>query len=108
MRRYRDGGLGGLADRSHRPVNCPHQTAAEVEALVCELRRAHPRWGPARLAHELERRGVEPVPSQATLSRILTRTTSSFPADAAGRARRISGGNAMSRCNCGNSTSWAG
>jgi hypothetical protein len=45
---------------------CPHQTAVEVATLVCELRRSHPRWGPARFAHELERRGVEPVPSQAT------------------------------------------
>ncbi|WP_141961744.1 IS481 family transposase [Actinoallomurus bryophytorum] len=79
MRRYRDGGLGGLADRSHRPAVCPHQTAAEVEVLVCELRRAHPRWGPARLAHELQRSGVEPVPSQATLSRILTRNNLVIP-----------------------------
>ncbi|GAA4603635.1 hypothetical protein GCM10023195_12150 [Actinoallomurus liliacearum] len=75
MRRYREGGLSGLADRSHRPASCPHQTAAEVEALVCELRRAHPRWGPARLAHELQRQGVAPVPSQATLSRILARNS---------------------------------
>jgi transposase InsO family protein len=79
MRRYRQDGLGGLADRSHRPVSCPHQTAAEVEALVCELRRAHPRWGPARLAHELQRQGVEAVPSQATLSRILTRNNLIVP-----------------------------
>ncbi|WP_376770044.1 IS481 family transposase [Actinomadura luteofluorescens] len=71
--RYRSGGLAALADRSHRPASCPHRTAAEVEALVCELRRAHPRWGPARLAHELARRGVDPVPSTATLSRILAR-----------------------------------
>src|SRR2546430_17411037 len=35
MRRYRDGGLAGLADRSHRPVHCPHQTVAEVEGLGC-------------------------------------------------------------------------
>jgi transposase InsO family protein len=73
MGRYRSGGLAALADRSHRPASCPHRTAVQVEALVCELRRAHPRWGPARLAHELARKGVEPVPSPATLSRILAR-----------------------------------
>ncbi|MGW6496843.1 IS481 family transposase [Nonomuraea angiospora] len=73
VRRYRDGGLAGLADRSHRPAECPHQTAAAVEALVCELRRSHPRWGPQRLAYELERRDVVPVPSLVTLYRILVR-----------------------------------
>ena len=58
IRRYEADGLVGSVDRSHRPQGCPHQTAAEVEAKVCELRRAHPRWGPQRLVHELERRGV--------------------------------------------------
>jgi transposase InsO family protein len=79
VRRYRDGGLAGLADRSHRPAECPHQTAASVEALVCELRRSHPRWGPQRLAYELERRDVDPVPSLATLYRILVRNTLIVP-----------------------------
>jgi hypothetical protein len=41
----------------------PHQVPAEVEAVVCELRRSHPRWGPARLAFELGKREVAPVPS---------------------------------------------
>jgi transposase len=77
--RYRSGGLAGLADRSHRPQACPHQTAADVEALVCELRRAHPRWGPVRLAFELERRDIGPVPSLATLYRVLARNTLIIP-----------------------------
>jgi transposase len=46
IRRYRDDGLGGLADRSHRPHHHPWQLAPDVEARICELRRAHPRWGP--------------------------------------------------------------
>ena len=48
LRRYEQGGLDGLADRSHRPDSCPHQMSAAVEAAVCELRRQHPYWGPAR------------------------------------------------------------
>lgn len=79
VRRYRTGGLAGLADRSHRPEQCPHQTAAGVEALVCELRRSHPRWGPQRLAYELERRDVVPVPSLVTLYRILVRNSLVVP-----------------------------
>ncbi|MFF0257011.1 helix-turn-helix domain-containing protein [Micromonospora zamorensis] len=42
---YQDEGLDGLADRSSRPHSSPGQTPPEVEALICELRRNHPRWG---------------------------------------------------------------
>ncbi|MFE0513492.1 IS481 family transposase [Streptomyces sp. NPDC058964] len=73
VRKYEQSGLPGLADRSHRPVSCPHRIAAEVEAVVCELRRRHPGWGPRRLVHELERRGLAPVPSRATVYRVLVR-----------------------------------
>jgi transposase InsO family protein len=73
LRRYRSEGLAGLADRSHRPEWCPHQVGPEVEALVCELRRSHPRWGPKRLAFELDRRFEVVVPSEATVYRILVR-----------------------------------
>ncbi|MFB9739164.1 IS481 family transposase [Streptomyces sp. NPDC057385] len=72
--RYEASGLAGLADRSRRPSSCPHQASAEVEAAVCELRRKHPRWGPRRIAHVLERSGaITPVPSRMTVYRILVR-----------------------------------
>ncbi len=32
LRRYINGGLEALADRSHRPKSCPHQMPAAVEA----------------------------------------------------------------------------
>ena len=73
LARYRDDGLGGLVDRSHRPDSCPHQAPVDVETAVCELRREHPRWGPRRLAHELGRVGMSPVPSASTVYRILVR-----------------------------------
>jgi transposase InsO family protein len=73
LARYRDEGLGGLMDRSHRPEFCPHQAPVEVETAVCELRREHPRWGSRRLAHELGRVGMAPVPSASTVYRILVR-----------------------------------
>ncbi|WP_327109563.1 IS481 family transposase [Nonomuraea glycinis] len=73
VRRYEDGGLAGLADRSHAPKAHPMQTPAAVEALICELRRAHPRWGPRTLLWELGRRGVEPLPSRASIYRALVR-----------------------------------
>ncbi|MFJ7949781.1 IS481 family transposase [Streptomyces sp. NPDC096354] len=73
VRKYGQSGLPGLADRSHRPDSCLHRIAGEVEAVVCELRRRYPGWGPRRLAHELERRGITPVPSRATVYRVLVR-----------------------------------
>ena len=73
VRRYEQGGLGGLMDRSRRPESCPHQVSVEIEATVCELRREHPRWGPLRLAHELGRAGVSPVPSRMSVYRVLVR-----------------------------------
>ncbi|MBA3552879.1 MAG: IS481 family transposase [Actinobacteria bacterium] len=71
--RYEAGGLAALADRSHRPGSCPHQTDAEVEATICELRREHPGWGPRRLEHHLARSGVAPVPSRSSIYRCLRR-----------------------------------
>ncbi|HEX5594703.1 MAG TPA: helix-turn-helix domain-containing protein, partial [Micromonosporaceae bacterium] len=71
---YADEGLEGLADRSSRPHSSPGQTPPEVEALICELRRNHPRWGARRLVFELGRRGCPgPIPSRITVHRVLIR-----------------------------------
>jgi transposase len=42
LARYEAEGLEGLVNRSHRPLSCPHQMPAPVEALVLELRRSPP------------------------------------------------------------------
>jgi transposase InsO family protein len=76
LARYEAGGLEGLADRSRRPVSCPHQMPAAVEAVVCELRRVHRYWGPRRIRHELERRALVPadkLPSESAIYRALVR-----------------------------------
>jgi transposase InsO family protein len=71
--RYERGGLASLADRSHRPATCPHQIAPEIEAMICELRRAHPGWGPRRIEHQLARVGIDPAPSRSAVYRCLKR-----------------------------------
>jgi len=53
LARYEAEGLIGLADRSRRPVRCPHQMHAEVEVAVLELRRSRPHWGPRRFSGDL-------------------------------------------------------
>jgi transposase InsO family protein len=71
--RYAAGGIDGLRDASKRPRTSPSRLPAEVEALVCELRRAHPRWGARRIAFEVAQRGMSRVPSRATVHRVLER-----------------------------------
>ena len=71
--KYQKEGLAGLADHSHRPHFQPRQLAADVEAMICQLRGAHPRWGPRRLQYELGKGQVAPVPSRSTIYRVLVR-----------------------------------
>ena len=71
--KYQKEGLAGLADHSRRPHFQPRQIHADVEALVIQLRSAHPRWGPRRLEYELARAGVSQVPSRSTIYRVLVR-----------------------------------
>src|SRR5271155_1955549 len=71
VRRYRADGMGGPADRSHRPKGHPKQVSPEIEAAVCEMRRAPRKWGPKRIEYELAQRGV--TATRSTVYRILVR-----------------------------------
>jgi transposase-like protein len=73
LRRYASKGLAGLVDGSTRPLSCPHQMPAEIEARIVELRQLHPGWGPRTLLHELERSEVESLPSLSAIHRCLVR-----------------------------------
>src|SRR5579872_2099086 len=64
VRRYREGGVALLADRSSRPANRPLQVRPELEERAEALRRE--RWTGVRIAQAT---GL----SRATVSRILTR-----------------------------------
>ena len=73
LRRYASRGLAGLVDRSSKPDTCPHQTPAEMEARIVEMRRAHRGWGPRTIGYYLEREGLMPVPSRSAIYRCLVR-----------------------------------
>ncbi len=77
--RYESAGVDGLQEVSRRPRTSPRRLAAETEALVCELRRAHPRWGARRIAYEVARREVASPPSRATVHRVLARNAMVTP-----------------------------
>ena len=70
--RYRDEGPPGLEDRGHKVHAHPWQIPAELESAVCELRRAHRKWGPKRLVFEMGRRGLGTV-TRSTVYRVLVR-----------------------------------
>ncbi len=72
-KRFEAEGMPGLVDRSRRPKSSPSRTDAEVEALICQLRREHPRWGARRIVHDLGLRGVSQVPGRATAHWVLVR-----------------------------------
>ncbi|MEV4127184.1 IS481 family transposase [Nocardia sp. NPDC049707] len=72
-KRFRAEGVPGLADRSRRPHTSPTKLDADTEALICRMRREHPRWGARRIGHELARQGLYRAPSRATVHRVLTR-----------------------------------
>jgi transposase InsO family protein len=77
--RHAAAGVDGLREVSRRPRTSPSRLAAEAEALVCELRRAHPRWGARRIAFEVAQRGVAGAPSRATVHRVLVRNAMVTP-----------------------------
>ena len=71
--RYEANGLEGLANRSHRPRQCPHQMPAMVEAAVLEARRRHPSWGPRRIAVEVSKVGPGLAVTESSVYRCLRR-----------------------------------
>jgi hypothetical protein len=60
----RGGRVDGLREASRRPRTSPSRLAAETEALVRELRRAHPRWGARRIAFKVAHKGTVGAPSR--------------------------------------------
>ena len=108
--RYLGEGIGGLSDRSHRPLSCPWQAAEVVEVAVAEMRVAYPRWGSRRIRLELLRRPAwsdetVAVPSSArsTGSCCGVVCCANVPRNGPGSRSDSSG---PGRCSCGASTSW--
>lgn len=71
-RRYLTEGVSGLEDRSRKPHRSPGQMPPQVEAEICRMRKAHPRWGARRIRAELERAGISP-PAVSSVHQALRR-----------------------------------
>jgi transposase InsO family protein len=73
VKRYRQEGKAGLADRSRRPHHFPERTPPAMEELVLSVRDKHPSWGGRKLRRRLQDLGHEEVPSAGTITTILHR-----------------------------------
>jgi putative transposase len=67
--RYREEGLDGLQDRSHRPHSCPHATPDDVVKRILAIRRRR-KWGAPKIQRVL-RNELEVVPSIDAIHRVL-------------------------------------
>jgi transposase InsO family protein len=70
---YADHGLRGLADRSSKPLSCPHQMDPVIEARIVEMRHEHPEWGSRTILYWLAQEGVDPLPGRTSVDRCLLR-----------------------------------
>src|SRR5687768_12135533 len=57
IRRYREGGVQALADRSRRPRTSPRRSRRPMEQLVVDMRREHPAWGGRKIRARLRELG---------------------------------------------------
>jgi transposase InsO family protein len=74
LERFEQEGRKGLADRSRAPHRCPHRISPEMWRLICEARRRHPNWGPAKLLDWLGPRFPEgDLPAVSTAGDLLAR-----------------------------------
>jgi transposase InsO family protein len=73
LKRFASEGCQGLTSRSRRPHSSPRETPPSMEALVCELRRRHPKWGGRKIHHRLLADGHGAVPASSTITGILAR-----------------------------------
>ena len=73
LRRAKELGRSGLADRSRRPHHSPSATAEALVREVLEVRREHPYWGGRKIHHVLRQRGRKGVPHPNTITGILHR-----------------------------------
>lgn len=74
LRRYEEGGVLALQDRSRAPHTHPNAVELQTKAMLIEARVQHPSWGAEKLLAWLSRRHSKlELPASSTVSEILKR-----------------------------------
>lgn len=74
LARYESGGAEALLNRSRARHRQAHAMAPRTEALLLEVRRAHPTWGPRKVIDFLSRQGPDvPLPAPSTVGALYSR-----------------------------------
>jgi len=79
LRRYEQGGVQAIAERSRRPHHSPQRKDSAVEQQVIALRQRYPDWGARKLRVLLAEQGIELA--RNTIHRILLRHDLVHPED---------------------------
>ena len=81
LKRYRQEGLPGLADRSRRPQHSPRRAEPAVEQHVLSVRDRHRAWGARKIRQRLLDQRVSAMPAASTVHAILCRHGRIDPAE---------------------------
>jgi len=73
IKRFKEDGADGLADRSRRPKSSPTASPDQVVQEALKIRDKHPAWGARKIHKRLEVLEVENVPAVSTVNGILKR-----------------------------------
>lgn len=73
LRRFKEEGSGGLADRSHVAHELPHRVSLALRNEILSLREKHPTWGPRKIRAILKRQSQSRLPAPSTIGDILRR-----------------------------------
>lgn len=74
LKRFKEEGWGGLADRPHVAHERPHKVSLALRSEILSLREKHPTWGPRKLRAVLKRRSPSTsLPASSTIGEILRR-----------------------------------
>jgi len=74
LRRFEEGGVEALKDRSRRPHSCSHKTPDRCVDAILEKKKRHPSWGAKKIVSRLRKKYPDkPWPAISTGSAILDR-----------------------------------
>jgi transposase InsO family protein len=74
FQRYKDCGLGGLEDRSRRPIRQANRLPFQIERTIVQIKRERPSWGAPKIRERLLRKYPSiNVPAKSTVHAVLER-----------------------------------